>query len=259
MFSISFDDIKDTILEDTNTLLITLTNYGYLLYTLNMLKSLKKFNLDKKIFVICVDEKSHKIMKGLGYNSYCLNDKLQSFYEWNKEGYDKVTYYKVLMIYKLLSININLVLIDGDIVFIKNPINDIKKWNILPYDVCIQNDSDTNSNKTNLCTGYMFIRSTPLMISLYECESDEGYKKYLKGALIHNDQSFFNDYVKPHCNVFTLNLDYYPNGAYYYKYYKEIDNDVILVHFNWILGHQKMVKMKEHNMWLLSEDEEEIV
>lgn len=259
MINITLDDVKDTILEDSNTLLITLTNYGYLLYTLNMLKSLRNFNIDKKVFVICIDDKSYNIIKRLGYNALCLNENLNSFYEWNKKGYDKLTYFKVLMIYKLLCLNINLVLIDGDIVFRKNPINDIKKWEILAYDVCIQNDSKNNSDKTNLCTGYMFIRSSPLLIDLYECESEEGYQKYLKGALIHNDQSFFNDYVKPNCNVSSLNLDHYPNGSYYYKNYKLIKDKAVMVHFNWILGHQKMIKMKEHDMWLLTDDEEEEV
>jgi len=32
----------------------------------------------------------------------------------------------------------------------------------------------------------------------------------------------------------------------------------VLVHFNWIKGHLKMAKMKEHKMWLLDPEEENI-
>jgi hypothetical protein len=32
-----------------------------------------------------------------------------------------------------------------------------------------------------------------------------------------------------------------------------------MVHFNWIHGHLKMAKMKEHKMWLLTSDEEEAI
>jgi hypothetical protein len=30
-----------------------------------------------------------------------------------------------------------------------------------------------------------------------------------------------------------------------------------MVHFNWVQGHLKMAKMKEHKMWLLTPEEEE--
>ena len=48
-FHLSLDNLD--ILKNENTIITTLTNYGYLLYTLNMLKSLKQFNIDKKVFI----------------------------------------------------------------------------------------------------------------------------------------------------------------------------------------------------------------
>jgi hypothetical protein len=32
----------------------------------------------------------------------------------------------------------------------------------------------------------------------------------------------------------------------------------VLVHFNWVVGHVKMAKMKEHQMWLLDPSEEDV-
>jgi hypothetical protein len=67
-------DLNNCILEDGKTIMTTVTNYGYLLYTLNMLKSLKPFGLDKKILVVCIDKKGGNILKRLGYNVYCIDD-----------------------------------------------------------------------------------------------------------------------------------------------------------------------------------------
>ena len=66
---ITLQDITPCLLEDNNSVITTVTNYGYLLYTLNMLKSLKPFNLDKKILVVCIDKKGANILRKLGYNT----------------------------------------------------------------------------------------------------------------------------------------------------------------------------------------------
>jgi len=45
----------------------------------------------------------------------------------------------------------------------------------------------------------------------------------------------------------------------FYEHKKEIENKYVLVHFNWVQGHIKMAKMKEHKMWLLTPEEEEVI
>ena len=84
----------------------------------------------------------------------------------------------------------------------------------------------------------------PEMIKLYDVISEEGRKKYLKCAFNNNDQSYFNEFVKPRCTFKALPLEKYPNGKMFY------DNptlDPVLVHFNWLKGHLKMVKMKDQH------------
>jgi hypothetical protein len=255
-------DILSCILEDDKTVIATITNYGYLLYTLNMLKSLKTFGLDKKVLVVCIDKKGTNILKNLGYNVLYLNEledhkDLGKFCPWNTKGYDKICYLKLELIYSILSLNKNILLIDGDIVFLKDPLPDIKWWNEeISIDVHIQNDSLENHNTTNLCTGYMLIKSNKKMINLYDCISDNGKKKYLECAFDNNDQSYFNKFVKPHCNVQALTLRKYPNGNAFYNDITRKDS-AVLIHFNWVHGHIKMAKMKEHKMWLLTPEEED--
>jgi hypothetical protein len=117
------------LLEDDKTIITTVTNYGYLLYTLNMLKSLKPFDLDKKVFIVCIDKKGAKILKNIGYNVFCIEDsteqkELGKFCPWNTKGYDKICYLKLELIYRILSLNKNVLLIDGDIVFRKDLMDD---------------------------------------------------------------------------------------------------------------------------------------
>lgn len=257
-FELTISNIESSLLDDKKTVITTLTNYGYLLYTLNMLKSLKPYGLDKKVFIVSIDKKAANILLQLGYNVYCIDDtELSRFAPWNTKGYDKICYLKLELIYRILSLNKNILLVDGDIVFLKDPMPDINWWLEEKHiDVHIQNDSLENINTTNLCTGYMLIKSNEIMINLYDCVSDAGQKKYMACAFDNNDQSYFNKFVKPSCKFQALVLSKYPNGKSFYEMPTR-KNTAILVHFNWVHGHIKMAKMKEHKMWLLTPEEEE--
>ena len=256
---ITLEDLESCLLNDTNTVITTVTNYGYLLYTLNMLKSLEPFGLDKKIFLVCIDKKGTSILKRMGYNVFCVDDnELSKFSPWNTKGYDKICYLKLELIYRSLSLNKNVLLIDGDIVFRKNPLEDMGVWwKDTIYDVWIQNDAQENRNTKNMCTGYMFIKTSDRLIELYDCVSDAGQKEYLTCAFDNNDQTYFNNFVKPGCMFNALPLEKYPNGKMYYDNTDMLNESAIIVHFNWVQGHLKMAKMKEHKMWLLTPEEEE--
>lgn len=263
IMSINLDQnvLEKCLLEDKQTVITTVTNYGYLLYTMNMLKSLKSFGLDTKVLIVCIDKKAENILKSLGYNTFCIEDKtLSGFSPWNTKGYDKICYMKLELIYRIVSLNKNVLLVDGDIVFLKNPLDDIQKWlNDTIHDVFIQNDSQDNRNTRNMCTGYLFIKTSDRLKELYDCVSENGKKKYLECAFDNNDQSYFNKFVKPACLFSALPLEMYPNGKMFYENTDKIIKTAVLVHFNWVHGHIKMAKMKEHKMWLLTPEEEELI
>ena len=258
---ITIDDLIPCVLpiDTEQTVIATLTNYGYLMYTINMLKSLQPFGI--KVLVVCIDNKSSVILKSLGYNVICIaNSNLGKFCPWNSKGYDKICYLKLELIYRILSLNVNILLVDGDIVFRKNPMNDIIEWHMdKKYDVWIQNDSQKDSNTENMCTGYMFIRASKQLCTLYDCVSEEGVHKYMKCAFDNNDQSYFNTFVKPLCRMNALPLEKYPNGKMFYENVDTLLDTAVLVHFNWVHGHIKMAKMKEHKMWILTDEDEDIL
>ena len=260
VLQLRIDDIQNMVLDDGKTVLTTLTNYGYLLYTLNMLKSLQPYGLDKKIFIVCIDKKSALALRNRGYTVYCIDDiKLGKFCPWNTAGYEKICYLKLELIYRLLAHNKNVLLVDGDIVFRKDPLDDIRGWiTDSIYDVWIQNDSQENSNTQNMCTGYMYIKASDRLTTLYDCVSKAGQDRYLTCAFDNNDQTYFNKFVKPGCMFNALPLEKYPNGKMYYDNTDTLKETAIMVHFNWVQGHMKMAKMKEHKMWLLTPEEEMI-
>lgn len=248
---ITNDDITPCLLGDT--VITTLTTHGYLLYTLNMLKSLQPFGLDKKVLIIAMDSKAYRVLIRLGYHTVCMNHTMHSFYPWNSKGYDTVCYFKLELIYQILSLNKHVLLVDGDIVFQQDPSGDIAEWNESTEDVWIQNDSLDDDDIRNMCTGYMFIRSNEKMIDLYHVEDRD--EKYATCALRNNDQTYFNDYVKPFSSMAALPLRLYPNGNVFYNA-EDVRETAILVHFNWVKGHEKLVKMKKYGMWLLTPEEE---
>ena len=252
---ITVEDIAPCLIG--NTVMATLTNYGYLLYTLNMLKSLEPFGLDKTMFIVTMDEKSCRTLTKRGYHAISVDSAvgLDKFFQWNTKGYDKICYYKLELIYRILSLQKNIVLVDGDIVFQSNPIHSINEWNALDHDVWIQNDGVTDEDTTNMCTGYMMIRTNEKLIQLYDCISNTD--KYATCVFDNNDQTYFNRYVKSSCTMLALPLLLYPNGNIFYNM-PDIKTNCVLVHFNWVKGHLKMAKMKEHQMWLLTPEEEYI-
>lgn len=258
------------VMEDGKTVMVTLTNSGYLLYTLNMLKSLEAVagkETAQCVWNVCMDPVSVTVLRHAGYHALLLQEldatvedtaaTLGKFCPWNTKGYDRICYYKLKTIYELLRQGRNVLLMDGDIVFLKDPRVDMREWWMdSEYEVWCQNDAEGDYQTRNMCTGYMYIRSNPRMIALYDCVSELGLAKYQQCAFDNNDQTYFNRYVKPACRMRALPLALYPNGGYFYADPVNRRKNAILIHFNWVKGHEKMAKMKQHRAWMLTEEDE---
>lgn len=251
------DAINNCLLDDNKSFMTTITNYGYILYTLNMLKSLKQFDLDKKVLIVCMDKKSYNIFKKLGYNVLLIDLEMSKFISYNKKGYDVICYYKLLFIYKAIEAGYNVFYFDGDVVFTNNPLNNIDDWNKSDKDVWIQNDTMNNYNYGNMCMGVIFVKSTDNSLKYFKCDTEENYNYYNNVcAFDNNDQTYFNNLIKPYLYIGLMPLELYPNGQYFYNN-PHLKETCILVHFNWVQGHEKLIKIKNYKMWLLTEKEEE--
>ena len=128
---------------------------------------------------------------------------------------------------------------DGDIVYENNCIFDFLLQYIDNNDLLIQSEGIYNND---LCSGFMFIKSNEKTLELFNPINVEKYKN-IKGW---DDQVYVNE-IKYKLKFKKLPLSLFPTGKYYYEY-----NNVInpyLIHFNWIIGNKKKVKMIEHNKW----------
>ncbi len=235
------------------TTLVTVTNTGYLLYTLNLLKSLQPYGLDRQMMVVCMDRHAATVLAAKGYQTTCEDhDALAAFCPWNTKGYDQICATKLHVVHRLLEQGRHVWMVDGDVVFLRDPRPDLEE-RMATADLLIQNDASEDADTSNLCTGYLWIRSTPQTIQCYEPARVK--ERWAACAFDNNDQTYVNRWVATTCRHRALPLALYPNGRVFLKS-PRMAADAVLVHFNWIKGHQKLVTMKRYHMWLLTPEEE---
>lgn len=230
-----------------NLAFITLTNDGYLELTLNCLASLKRFGLDKNLICYCIGNKSYKTLKDMGYNSYLLDDNNTNFVEFRNKNWSNIVVNKFLIIHNNLKKYKYVLFTDGDIVYENGQVLYYLLEKIGKYDMIIQNDERGSIDK-HLCSGFMMIQSNKKTIELF----DPKHTKKYKNKIGWGDQMYINE-IKNKLNYLLLNINLFPNGWFYYRYYSKIDPYII--HFNFITGKKKIDMMKKHGKWYLKGNE----
>ena len=237
------------------TVLATITNHGYTMYTLNLLKSLAPFGLDKHVLMCCLDSKAAAFFREHGYPAVDLGTEMDAFCAWNVGSYDRICYMKMQVQHAVMCRGKNILMIDGDIVFLKDPMPHLTAWEAdVATEVYVQNDAQSDDEHKNFCAGFMFVRATDNMRRLFDTETPEGQERYRRCAFDNNDQMYFNDFIKPHASVKPLPLRAYPNGKMFMEYMDGAGPETVLVHYNWLMGHQKVARMKQYRMWLVEDE-----
>jgi hypothetical protein len=229
---------------------ITLTNNGYIDYTLNCLKSLEKINSSVLPICYCVGEYAHKTLQDKGYKSVLLpndssNDSSE-FQSFRQGNWAKITIKKFDIIYTNLVNHEYVLFTDGDIVYENIEFIEFIKNNIGYNDILIQNDTEKDNSNKELCSGFMYIKSNPTTLKLFHPSS---VIKYINNPK-WDDQVYINS-IKHKLKFSKLPLDLFPNGQYYYKNSDKLTP--MIVHFNWVIGHVKKAKMQEYGKWYLED------
>jgi len=226
---------------------ITLTNTGYIEYTKNCLISLRKINCNYKLQCYCIGKEGHDILKTSGHDCYLINEEENSnFQTYRHDNWSKITYNKFRIIYNNLLEYDYVCITDGDITFENADFMNYLIENIKDNDLLIQSESLTDEEDFLLCSGFMFIKSNRHTINLFNPQLTEQYKNTKEW----DDQVYINE-IKDKLKFKKLPLDLFPNGRYYFKNYSTIKPYII--HFNWLIGHEKKEKMKEYNKWYINE------
>lgn len=215
---------------------ITLSSSGYIKFTLNCLRSLKKLNMNLHSYV--VGKEGYTILKEKGYNCTLIDDEsISNFHHYNCKTWGDITFQKFNIIYTNLLKYKYVLFTDGDIVFEKPFLDYLKSMG--DYDMIIQ--SEGNWDKA-LCSGFMYIKSSETTLSLFNPSNVEKHKmKHTKW----NDQLYLND-VASQMHYKKLPLDLFPNGRHYYNHKVE---SPYLIHFNWLIGDEKETKMRHYGKW----------
>jgi hypothetical protein len=226
-----------------NIAFVTLTNTGYIPYTLNCLKSLKKINFHLPLTSYCIGKKGFDNLISNGYTCNFIDEEQNSNFQLFRQGnWSNITFNKFKIIYDNLLKYQYVCFTDGDIVFENTKFLTYLIDHIGENDLLIQDDSYGNTE--NLCSGFMFIKSNPTTLSLFNPAMMDSYKNN-KGW---DDQVYINDNRHKLCYK-KLPLDLFPTGNHYYKHFSTIQP--YLIHFNWCVGHEKQQKMKHYKKWLL--------
>jgi hypothetical protein len=224
---------------------ISLTNTGYILYTLNCLKSLEKINFNHPLHCYCIGEAGYNILKNRKIPCSLINETENSdFQEFRKGKWSNVVHHKFEIIHSNLKKYKYVCITDGDIVYQKSDFMDYLLDNIKEHDMLIQNDTMSDDSTKNLCSGFMFIRSNKKTLEYF---NPKNVKDFINKEG-WGDQLYLNS-IKEKLNYKMLPLSLFPNGKYYYTHANNIRP--YLIHFNWVIGQKKMVLMKEYNKWLL--------
>lgn len=139
-----FKNELDQIINKENykneTLIMLVGNLGYYEYIYNCILTINKLNyypivfcLDKELEDKIINNKNIKCYTFKLYNYYTFNYKKHLYFHYKE--FSLVTFSKVYTSYMVLNSGYNILLTDGDIVWLKDPISYIKNIN---KDIVIQ-------------------------------------------------------------------------------------------------------------------------
>jgi len=245
-----------------DTLLFALTSYGYRYFTLNLLKSLKQTNTTCDIIIYCLDKESKEFFENEKYYAVHINstefvpDDFKELMDFGSLYFQKINFYKHLIMENLLKnipSNIRYIIyLDGDIIVFRDFIPYIKSICADPAvpGYIFQSDEEDisvkNINSRYICGGIIIVDRSKIGSSKYIFTLDNPIWKTME------DQGYMQYKVKtlniPH---YTLDRDLFPNGVYL-RNNKWVDTNPFLLHYNWVIGDEKEVKMKQNNHWLLN-------
>ena len=234
---------------------ITLTNNGYIDYTLNCLKSLELIDFQQPLHCYAIGEECYNTLQSKKYKSTLLkSDDIEDtkFNRFRTGNWHNITKRKFEIIHKELQENEFVCFTDGDIVFLDKNFMKYCLDHINNNDMIIQNDTLSNSSHQTLCSGFMFIKSNKNTLNIFNPKNVE---QYVRPGW--DDQIYINE-IKSKIKYSLLPLDLFPNGQYFYNSQKKNNmfnimsntkSNNMMIHFNWVIGHEKQNRMKKYNKW----------
>jgi hypothetical protein len=240
--------------------LATLTNTGYLSYTLNLLHTLRAVGEPLAPTVYCADSALHaQLLAARAVPAAQLEplheEALGAFCSWKERGWARLMWCKCEAIRRSLASHAFVVFADGDIAFERRGAvaHCVDQLLASESDVLMQNDGLADAvGYDGLCAGFMAIRSTPATRAVFELDP-------ARLDPLWDDQKYLNAlFTSGRLRVGVLPLALFPNGQYFLRHTSALNRAMpgpFLVHFNWIIGKEKRKVMKAHGRWFVSDED----
>tara|TARA_A100001015_G_scaffold306786_1_gene401609 strand:- start:2250 stop:2948 length:699 start_codon:yes stop_codon:yes gene_type:complete len=226
---------------------ITFTTFGYKDYTENLIASINKNQIDLDVNVYTLDNKSHEYFSRFHNNltPFVKDSHPKEFMDQKNSDFGELMLKKFECIFDSLNKYEYVLYLDSDIV-IKRNIREYLINMIGRKDILFQNDKNPKKpNQINLCAGFMMIKSNKKTLKFFN-PKNVPIKKIVKYRT--HDQTHINK-SSAKFNYNILPLEYFPNGPYYYKNHKVLNP--FIIHFNYVLGDEKIRLMKEYREWYI--------
>jgi len=245
---------------------ITIINHGYIEYTKNFLISMDLLKINFKLIVYCIDDASYEELKSHN-NCICIKADFLKYNlpsdlkVWMNIDYKRITFAKLdAILYTLkntydLGIE-NVGYIDTDIVLFSDPtqkildiMNENKNINIFAQcDEGYFKQCTNPLNCRNMCSGVIVFRNNKELYNIFNYEDKDvfahlGDQSYLQSVLNNRKIPFL-----------TMPRNMFPNGSYYCDLKNkeiEFEESNILIHFNYMVGHEKKQSMKLQRLWFI--------
>ncbi len=236
--------------QPTDIKYVTLTNKGYIEYTNNLLHSIKKnkINIDLNVYTldtISFDYFSNIDVRTKLIDSSSYKDEFSEFELQNSSDFYKIVYFKFFCLNDLLKSSKFVLFLDGDIVIKKDFSKKIYEMIDKSDFIAQSNKSPHDDNIDEINSGFMLFRSNKKVLK-YINPDRFSLKKFSKFKF--HDQTYINN-IKSKFDYKLLDLDDFPNGAHFKKYKDRLDPYII--HYNYILGHEKKNQMISDGNWYL--------
>lgn len=250
---------------------VTLTNFGYLPYTVNCLTSLELVGERVPLTVYCADSKSHYRLSKMHQNVVQMHEEgLDRFLAWKQPGWARLMWLKCEIMRRALATHEFVVFTDGDITYerpgaVAHCVELLmSRGDINHHDgngdedgieLVMQSDGlqDGGSDGWGLCAGFMAARSTPSTRAIFAVDESNTLKPGW------DDQRYLNG-VLGRLKHLALPLKLFPNGQYFRAHRDKLvaaRPGPFLIHFNWIVGSDKKAVMAEAKKWYIAGEEKQ--
>jgi hypothetical protein len=253
--------------DDRPTVVMTSINAGFWPLTLNFLCSWERVpTLDSRsIFFFAVDQSSARKMRKRGHVVFLAKNapEVSDDASFGTLDYLFINIYRSQVVRQLLALGYNVLQVDMDEVWLKDPFPFISTYLKPGIDLVAQPNRESPDAGIP-CGGFMLLRCTETMRRQWDeilLWLEEAFVSYAQADCVSRrdlgDQLGLIERVR--AKKITMELlprELFPPGTLYFKKNTKLRPISMVVHNNWIIGLQpKIARFKEFGLWFVETEE----